>query len=56
VISLKDIQLIKGSHGPLTDDPDYGLLVISSEPDLLPESEANALAFKQLVLDHVFER
>ena len=28
----------------------------SSEPDLLPESEVDALAFKQLVLDHVFER
>ena len=31
-------------------------LVISSEPDLLPEGEVDALAFKQLVLDHVFGR
>jgi predicted AlkP superfamily pyrophosphatase or phosphodiesterase len=54
VISLKDTQLVKGSHGRLTDDPDQGPLVISSEPDLLPAGEVDALAFKQLVLDHVF--
>ena len=36
VISLKDTQLVKGSHGRLTDDPDDGPLVISSDADLLP--------------------
>jgi predicted AlkP superfamily pyrophosphatase or phosphodiesterase len=56
VISPKDTQLVKGSHGRITDDPDHGPLVISSEPDLLPEGEVDALAFKQLVLDHVFGR
>jgi hypothetical protein len=56
VISLKDTQLVKGSHGRLTDGPDHGPLVISSEPDLLPEGAVDALAFKQLVLDHVFGR
>jgi predicted AlkP superfamily pyrophosphatase or phosphodiesterase len=55
VISLKDTQLVKGSHGRLTGDPDDGPLVISSEPDLLPEGEVAATAFKELVLDHVFE-
>ena len=56
VISPKDTRLVKGSHGRITDDPDHGPLVISSEPDLLPEGEVDALAFKQLVLDHVFGR
>ncbi len=54
VISLKDTKLVKGSHGRLTDDPDDGPLVISSQPDLLPEGPVAATAFKQLVLDHVF--
>ncbi|MFW5678879.1 MAG: alkaline phosphatase family protein [Pseudomonadota bacterium] len=56
VISLKDTQLVKGTHGRLTDDPDMGPLVIGSEPDLLPEGPVHATAFKQLVLDHVFGR
>jgi predicted AlkP superfamily pyrophosphatase or phosphodiesterase len=54
VISLKDTQLVKGSHGRLTDDPDHGPLVISSVPDLLPEGPLDATAFKDLVLAHVF--
>ncbi|MFW5834335.1 MAG: alkaline phosphatase family protein, partial [Pseudomonadota bacterium] len=56
VISLKDTQLVKGTHGRLTDDPAMGPLVIGSEPDLLPEGPVHATAFKQLVLDHVFGR
>jgi predicted AlkP superfamily pyrophosphatase or phosphodiesterase len=56
VISLKDTQLVKGTHARLTDDPDMGPLVIGSEPDLLPEGAVHATAFKQLVLDHVFGR
>ena len=54
VISCKDTKLVKGSHGRLTDDPQGGPLVISSRPDLLPDGEVDATAFKQLVLDHVF--
>ncbi len=56
VISLKDTQLVKGSHGRLTDDPQDGPLVIGSEPDLLPEGPIHATAFKQLLLDHLFGR
>ena len=56
VISLGDTQLVKGSHGRPTDDPADGPLVISSEPDLLPEGEVDATAFKDLVLAHVFTR
>lgn len=54
MISLKDTQLVKGTHGRITDDPDFGPLVISSEPDLMPEGAVEAAAFKALVLDHVF--
>ncbi|MGH6924410.1 MAG: alkaline phosphatase family protein [Propylenella sp.] len=54
VISLKDTQLVKGSHGRITDDPNDGPLVISSRPELLPEGEVAATGFKELVLDHVF--
>lgn len=55
VISLKDTRLVKGSHGRLTDDPADGPLVMTSQPDLLPEGPVAATAFKRLVLDHVFE-
>jgi predicted AlkP superfamily pyrophosphatase or phosphodiesterase len=56
VISLKDTQLVRGSHGRLGDDPEHGPLVISSEAGLLPDGPLRATAFKQLVLAHVFER
>ena len=54
VISLKDTRLVKGTHGRITDTPDHGPLVISSEADLLPEGAVDATGFKALVLDHVF--
>jgi predicted AlkP superfamily pyrophosphatase or phosphodiesterase len=54
VVSLKDTQLVKGSHGRLTDDPRDGPLVITSRPELLPTGEVAATDFKGLVLDHVF--
>jgi predicted AlkP superfamily pyrophosphatase or phosphodiesterase len=56
VVSQKDTKLVKGSHGRITDQADEGPLVISSHPDLLPEGEVEATAFKQLVLEHVFGR
>jgi predicted AlkP superfamily pyrophosphatase or phosphodiesterase len=54
VISAKDTQLVKGTHGRLTDDAASGPLVIGSEPDLLPEGPVDAIAFKEIVLQHVF--
>ena len=54
VISLKDTQLVKGSHGRPTDDPMHGPLVISSNAGLLPEGEIASTDFKELVLKHVF--
>ena len=54
IISLKDTQLVKGTHGRITDDPDFGPLVISSEADFLPEGAIDATDFKELVLEHIF--
>ena len=54
VISLKDTRLVKGTHGRITDDPNAGPLVISSEPDLMPQGPIAAVDFKRLVLDLVF--
>jgi predicted AlkP superfamily pyrophosphatase or phosphodiesterase len=53
VISL-DESLVRGSHGRPPDDPARGPLVISSEPDLLPEGTVPAMAVKDLMLTHVF--
>jgi hypothetical protein len=49
-----DASLVKGSHGRPTDDLAAGPVVISSEPDLLPDSPVDAIAVKALLLDHVF--
>ncbi len=54
VISLKDTKLVKGTHGRITDDPNQGPLVISSESSLLPDGPVEATEFKKLMLDHVF--
>ena len=54
IISLKDTALVQGTHGRITDDPDFGPLVISSEADLLPDGPIDATDFKALVLDHIF--
>lgn len=54
VISLKDTQLVKGTHGRPTDDPQHGPLVISSNASLLPDDQVDSLDFKELVLQHVF--
>lgn len=53
VISLKDTQLVKGSHGRPTDDPDHGPILISSNSALMPDS-VSTTEFKQVVLDHIF--
>jgi predicted AlkP superfamily pyrophosphatase or phosphodiesterase len=56
VISLKDTQLVKGSHGRLIPDARRGPMVISSEPALLPEGAVAATQLKALMLAHVFGR
>ena len=54
VISNKETQQVKGSHGRPTDSPDHGPLIISSDASLLPHGDVDATDFKQIVLDHVF--
>ncbi|GMG84138.1 alkaline phosphatase family protein [Paralimibaculum aggregatum] len=54
IISPSATHLVKGTHGRLTDDPAEGPLVISSEPDLMPEGPVPATGFKALTLDHIF--
>ena len=51
-----DASLVKGSHGRLTDDLAAGRVIISSEPELLPDGPVDATAVKALLLDHVFGR
>jgi len=55
VISLKETTLVKGTHGRITDNPDAGPLVISSDAALMPEGSVAATGFKDLVLRHIFE-
>jgi predicted AlkP superfamily pyrophosphatase or phosphodiesterase len=58
VIPIRGTDLVKGSHGRLTPDPEDGPLVMSSAPELLP-ADGGALpatAFKALVLEHLFRR
>lgn len=49
-----DATLVKGSHGRLTDKPEQGPLIMSTEAKLLPE-RVRATDVKQVVLDHLFE-
>ena len=55
VISLKDTQLVKGSHGRPTDAPEHGPVVIGSEATLLPEGAVDSADFKALMLSYVFD-
>ncbi|WMT90193.1 alkaline phosphatase family protein [Pelagibacterium sp. H642] len=55
VTSANRTDLVKGSHGRITDRAEDGPLVISTRPDLLPEGAVAATGFKQLVLDHIFK-
>jgi hypothetical protein len=58
VISPEADQLVKGSHGRLTDDPREGPIFISSDPDMLsgtpPGASVHATRASELMLAHVF--
>ncbi len=54
VISLKDTKIVKGSHGRVTDNPDHGPLVITTNSKLLTKKKLKATDFKKFVLDHIF--
>lgn len=49
-----DSNLVRGSHGRVTDRPEDGPLFISSEADLVPSRLVEAVDVKRLVLDHLF--
>jgi len=53
VIGL-DATLPRGSHGRLTDQPEAGPLLISSEPNLLPNGSVSAAEIKSVILHHIF--
>jgi predicted AlkP superfamily pyrophosphatase or phosphodiesterase len=53
VIGL-DPSIVRGSHGRLTDRPEQGPLLISSEPGRLHGREVKAIEVKDIILDHVF--
>ena len=55
VISLKRSDIVRGSHGRITDNPNDGPLIISSRKDLLPKKSLPATEFKDFVLDHIFK-
>ena len=55
VISLNKSEIVRGSHGRITDDPNDGPLIISSRKDFLPKKSLAATEFKDFVLNHIFK-
>lgn len=53
--STSRTDLVGGTHGRLTDRPEDGPLVISTEPELMPEGHVRAVDFKDLTLAHIFD-
>lgn len=51
-----DATLVRGSHGRADTPADRNPIVMSSQPQLLPEHTIPATHIKQLMLDHVFGR
>jgi predicted AlkP superfamily pyrophosphatase or phosphodiesterase len=51
-----DATLVKGSHGRPPDDPADGPVLISSDPDLLPQGTVAATGIKDVILGHVFDK
>ncbi len=50
-----DANLVKGSHGRMTDDAADGPLFISSDPALLPPGPVAATQVKEMIMQHVFD-
>lgn len=55
VISSEDVELVKGSHGRVTDDPEQGPVIVGDRPDLLGAGDVRATDVAKLILRHVFE-
>jgi len=54
VISSGRSDLVKGSHGRLTDAPDAGPLFMTDSPELLSEGPVRGVDVQELMLRHVF--
>jgi predicted AlkP superfamily pyrophosphatase or phosphodiesterase len=50
-----DTNLVKGSHGRITDRAEDGPVFMTSEPQLLPEGDVEAVKVREILLKHVFE-
>lgn len=49
-----DAGLVRGSHGRADTPPERSPVLISSEPDLMPQGPVEAAMVKELMLTHVF--
>ncbi|HWK38069.1 MAG TPA: hypothetical protein VNR88_04065, partial [Hyphomicrobium sp.] len=49
-----DASLVRGSHGRADTPEARSPVIMSSAPELLPESICEATAVKQIMLDHIF--
>jgi hypothetical protein len=54
VISADAVNLVKGSHGRVTDDPKQGPLVIA-QSDFLGAGALPATDVRSLIMRHVFD-
>lgn len=54
VISSERSDLVKGSHGRLTDDPAEGPLFMTDCPELLGEAPVRGTDIQALMLEHMF--
>ena len=50
-----DANLVKGSHGRPTEDPNQGPVFLSTEPGLVPDGEIPAAKVRDLILDHLLD-
>jgi hypothetical protein len=48
-----DAALVKGSHGRIPDDPASGPLLMTKQPDLLPDGDVAAADVHDLILRHL---
>jgi len=55
VISSERSDLVKGSHGRLTDAPEAGPLFMTDSPELLSEGSVRGIDVQELMLRHVFQ-
>jgi len=50
-----DANLVQGSHGRPTEDPNQGPVFLSTEPGLVPDGGVPASGVRDLILAHLFD-